>query len=189
MADFTEAFARTARHEGGYVDDPLDRGGETYRGIARTRHPDWPGWALIDAARAGADFPRCLAHDQRLQAAVAGFYREHFWIPIDGDSLPDQALANELFDTAVNMGVGRSVRFLQAALNLLNRNGRDYPDLAQDGRLGPVTRQALEDLLANPDERTPLLKLLNIQQGARYVALMNDDPTQERFARGWLKRV
>ena len=41
MAEFSEAFTQTAAHEGGYSNDPLDRGGETYRGIARVHHPDW----------------------------------------------------------------------------------------------------------------------------------------------------
>jgi len=34
-----------------------------------------------------------------------------------------------------------------------------------------------------------LVKLLNIQQGARYVEIMQEDSSQERFARGWLKRA
>ena len=35
-------------HEGGYVDDRDDRGGETYRGISRNNFPDWKGWKKID---------------------------------------------------------------------------------------------------------------------------------------------
>ncbi|MFM7564688.1 MAG: glycosyl hydrolase 108 family protein, partial [Planctomycetota bacterium] len=39
MADFAIAFDETMINEGGYVDDPDDRGGETYRGVARRFHP------------------------------------------------------------------------------------------------------------------------------------------------------
>ena len=52
MADFLTAYAPLARYEGGWCNDPADRGGETYAGIARNFFPAWPGWALIDAAAA-----------------------------------------------------------------------------------------------------------------------------------------
>ena len=51
MADFKEAFELTLAHEGGYVKDPDDRGGETYKGIARRYNPGWSGWARIDKAK------------------------------------------------------------------------------------------------------------------------------------------
>ena len=40
MANFSDAYALTSAHEGGYVNDPVDRGGETYRGIARRYFPN-----------------------------------------------------------------------------------------------------------------------------------------------------
>ena len=51
MADFTKAYALTAAYEGGYVDDPEDAGGETYRGISRRYHPSWQGWQIIDTLK------------------------------------------------------------------------------------------------------------------------------------------
>ena len=49
MADFHKALKRTAKYEGGYVNDPADAGGETYKGISRRANPKWDGWQLIDA--------------------------------------------------------------------------------------------------------------------------------------------
>ena len=45
MADFKVAFAKTIRFEGGYVNHKADKGGETYKGIARNFWPKWKGWA------------------------------------------------------------------------------------------------------------------------------------------------
>ncbi|HJW81700.1 MAG TPA: glycosyl hydrolase 108 family protein [Acidiferrobacterales bacterium] len=66
MADFKEAFELTLAHEGGYVKDPDDRGGETYKGIARRYNPGWPGWARINKAKQQRGFPKSLEADQTL---------------------------------------------------------------------------------------------------------------------------
>lgn len=189
MANFTAAFNLTSAHEGGYVDDPTDRGGETYRGISRVHHPSWSGWGKIDALRGKRGFPATLDDDRSLQNSVRSFYKRKYWDRFLGDQVPDQQVANELYDTGVNMGVRRAVRLLQNALNLLNRNQRDYQDLVVDGWLGQGTLKVLKQYLRL--DRTPaaLLKTLNIQQGARYIEIMENDPTQEKYARGWLKRA
>lgn len=189
MAEFSTAFDITSAHEGGYANDPLDRGGETYRGIARVHHPAWAGWKRIDARRGKPGFPKVLDQDSALQTDVKTFYKNEFWDRFAGDDLPDQAVANELYDTAVNMGVRRAVRFLQSSLNLLNRNQRDYEDLIVDGWLGDKTLAALSKLLRKDRRSDPLVKMMNIQQGARYVEIMVGDASQERFARGWIKRT
>jgi len=189
MADFSQAYELTAAHEGGYVKDPVDRGGETYRGISRVHHPDWEGWRRIDARRRRPGFPGNLASDRALQDAVLTFYKRAYWDRFLGDELPDQAVASELYDTAVNMGVRGGVRFLQAALNLLNRNQRDYADLIVDGWFGSKSLATLKKLLRKDRGSGPLVKMMNLQQGARYLEIMQRDPSQERFARGWIRRA
>ena len=51
MADFSKAWGRSSVHEGGYAHLAGDAGGETYRGIARNFHPEWPGWKFIDRVK------------------------------------------------------------------------------------------------------------------------------------------
>ena len=189
MAEFNDAYTITSAHEGGYVNDPIDRGGETYRGIARVHHPEWSGWKRIDAQRGKAGFPNSLDRDRALQNNVKSFYKKAYWDRFNGDQLPDQLLANEMYDTAVNMGVRRAVRFLQSSLNLLNRDQRDYQDLIVDGWFGGKTLAALHTLLNMDRGSDALVKMMNIQQGARYVEIMAGDSSQERFARGWIKRA
>jgi len=189
MADFAAALALVLEHEGGYADDPDDRGGETYRGIARRFHPDWPGWSRVDALKRGTGFPGSLAGDRRLHEAVAALYRDLYWDPFQGDALPDQPLAEELFDTAVNLGVRRAVRFLQESLNLLNRNQRNYADLVVDGWFGDNTLDAVLAVVADDGDARFVVRLINAMQAAHYIDVMRNDPTQEKYARGWLTRA
>jgi lysozyme family protein len=190
MADFNTALSRTLPFEGGYSRDPNDPGGETYKGIARSRQGAWSGWALVDAKRSGPGFPLSLDQDADLRAEVDAFYRRQ-WNQLMGDDLTDQALANELFDCAVNMGNRRAVSFLQRALNVLNAgpHGPLYAKVTVDGAFGEHCLGAVTLLLKRDQESAPLLKVLGILRGQAYVSLMEAKPQLMVYARGWLKRV
>lgn len=192
MADFEIAYGETELREGGYVNDPVDRGGETCRGVARKFHPNWEGWELVDQIKTQhpEDFKKRIDEDPVIAERAKEFYRKQFWNPIQGDQLPNQHLANKVFDTAVNQGIGTSLRYLQEGLNLLNRSAKDYPDIPVDGRMGLATLATIHEFLKlEKDKPDYLLKLLNLMQAFRYVEIMRADSTQERFARGWLNRV
>lgn len=188
MADFELAFSRTMGNEGGYANDPDDAGGETYRGISRRFNPDWDGWSVIDAWRDHPSFPEGLASNFALNELTKAFYRRRIWQQFIGDELPDQAVAEELFDTAVNLGMTRAISYLQQALNSLNRNGDLYPDLVVDGSFGRRTLEALQAYLRRDPARY-LLTAMNALQGGHYLEYMRKSPTQEKYARGWLDRV
>lgn len=190
MADFEEAYKKTMGHEGTYVIDPTDAGGETYCGISRRWFPDWEGWAIIDASRSKDGFPKSLDDDGVLQSLIPMFYKQHFWNRFQGDKIKDQRVADELFDTAVNMSVSDSVKFLQGALNVLNRNQALFPDMTDDGVLGPTTLDSLHKYCrGGKDDVVMLLKIMNVMQGQHYIDYMGKSPMQEKFCRGWFKRV
>lgn len=180
MADFKKAFEITMGHEGGYVYDPTDAGGETYRGISRRYNPQWEGWELIDKTK-----PNISHFD--LDLFVRKFYRVSYW---DVNRLDEfsQEIANEMFDTGINMGVVRAAKFLQRALNYLNRNGSLFPDLVDDGIIGSKTFSAMLRI-AHAKDGEVLLKIMNVLQGMHYLDYMKKSPTQEKYARGWFKRV
>jgi lysozyme family protein len=188
MADFDKAYGITMAHEGGYVDDPDDAGGETYKGISRQYNPSWMGWDIIDEYEDDDDFPQCLDDDYELQDWVEEFYKEHYWDVNRLDEIDSQMIATEMFDTGVNMGVRRAAKFLQTALNYLNRNERNYRDLVVDGIIGPATFNALDYVLGHGDEDI-LMTIMNVLQGQHYLNYMTKSPTQEKYARGWFKRV
>ena len=190
MADFEEAYKKTMSHEGKYSIDPTDEGGETYCGISRRWFPDWEGWAIVDASRSKDGFPRCLDDYNVLQPLIPLFYKQHFWNRFQGDKIKNQEVTNELFDTAVNMSVSDSVKFLQIGLNVLNRNQALYPDMTDDGVLGPTTLTNFNKYVsAERGNVSMLLKVMNVLQGQHYIEYMNKSPVQEKYCRGWFNRV
>ena len=127
MANFYEAYNKTMKHEGGYSNDPVDFGGETYKGISRKYHPGWLGWKIVDSYKRRPDFPNNMKEDDDLNGAAKDFYKEMYWDRHLGDSMPSQNIAEEMFDNAVNMGVSRAAKFLQTGLNVLNRKEKHFP--------------------------------------------------------------
>ena len=191
MSYFLDAYANTMGNEGGYTNDPDDAGGETYKGISRVYNPSWSGWFTIDCMKNTLAFPDNLddvtPETERLNANVKEFYKMSYFDPYRGDDMP-YGLALEMFDTAVNMGVGRVVKYLQISLNVLNRNESLYPDQVEDGMYGNNSHSCLQTYLEH-DTVELIVKVINILQGNHYIEYMKKSPSQEKYARGWFKRV
>lgn len=192
MAEFLIAYKKTAGVEGGYANDPADRGGETFKGIARNLHPDWQGWPMIDAIKARVGhtaewIDRAAAANSSLNALVLKFYKETQWDVLSLDGLNDQKVANELYDTGVNMGTGRAGLFFQRVLNVVNKGNALYPDLKLDGQIGTKSLQAFNSL--NLSDKAMVWRLLNCLQGEKYISICEANPSQERFMRSWASRV
>ncbi|MBI5267104.1 MAG: hypothetical protein HY851_07720 [candidate division Zixibacteria bacterium] len=186
MAQFEPAYRRTLDFEGRYANNPNDRGGETYKGIARKYHPEWSGWALIDAHKSASDFPALLDSDQAIQALVAQCYLTEYWDRIMGDAISDQLIANEVFDSAVNGGVRSAVEILQKALNLF------VPVESQirvDGAMGPETLKSLNKQIGRQVGRQAVLSAMLVYRGLRYIEILNRDHAQREFAVGWFSRL
>jgi len=155
-------------------------------GLQQVDDGDWNMWPLIRQLYAGSgDIASKIKSHTEILLSAQDYYRRKYWLPLQCDKITDQSIANELFDTGVNCGPGTAVKFLQRSLNLLNREQKDYGDIGVDGGLGNATLAALN---ANKDHAT-LLLLMNVLQGERYVEICESNKTQERFLKGWLKRV
>lgn len=168
-------IAQVIAREGDYSDHPADRGGATRFGI-------------IEAVARADGYTGPM---RRLPLARAeAIYRRLYWTAPGFDRVATCAprLAEELFDTGVNMGPGVAAGFLQRALNALNRQARDYPDLATDGRIGPMTLAALDAFLRHRGAggEIVLLKAIEALQGERYLHLAEHRPANEAFLYGWL---
>lgn len=166
MADFQPAFDRMIENEGGYRLTSIsnDRGGQTYAGIARNFHPDWPGWKIIDRNDMGNMELTYLVHD---------FYKAQFWDRICGDDIQKNAIAAAIFDFAVNAGVATAAKLAQLTAG-------EIPD----GRIGPKTIAALNAM----DEGVFVLKY-TLAKVARYAEICNKDRDQGKFLLGWLNRT
>jgi lysozyme family protein len=124
MADFRQALKKILENEGGYIHHPADRGGETYKGIARTFHPQWIGWQIIDNLKKEKKLintignkelclliTKLLEDNEQLQKYVELLYRSFYWNRLQLDEEQSQLIAEKLFDIAVNMGVERAREF------------------------------------------------------------------------------
>lgn len=175
MSDlFDRLDAPTAAAEAGYVNHPSDRGGETNHGItiAVAREEGYVG-AMRDMTAAQAKAIRRGRYYVR-----PGI---HLLAPLS------EAIATEVYDSAILHGPGVPARWLQRLLNALNRQGRDYADIPVDGAIGPTTAKALGAYLKRnrPRGEERLLKLLNCLQGAFVVAITEGRELNEDFLNGW----
>lgn len=146
---FDEAFDRLIGHEGGYVNHKLDPGGETKWGISKRAYPD------VDIAS--------LTRDQ-----AKAIYRRDYWERAKADQY-DGAIAFQLFDAAVNHGIGQAVKFLQRAVGVKD-----------DGIVGPVTLRAVQD--------TPVADVL-MRFNAERLDFYTGLSTWGSFGKGWARRV
>ena len=181
---FNDVFQKlVVETEGFYSNDKNDPGGETVLGLTRVADPDWEGWRIVDQYKAKKGFPKNMPYDL-LRASAKQYYKAKYWDYAQLDKFPIQ-VAYEMFDIGVNMGKGIAVRFLQRALNVLNHNGKDYPDLVEDGIFGANTLNAALSN-KNPDA---VAKYMNSLQGARYLELAEKNYKLETFTNGWSKRI
>jgi lysozyme family protein len=150
------------RWEGGFVDHPNDPGGRTNKGVTQKVYDAWrrrQGLAAQDVKRVG---------DDEVHAIYAGDY----WLPPRCDRLLTP-LDLVQFDTAVNMGVGRAVRFLQASAGC-----------PVDGDYGPGTERAVSG--CDPGS---LVADYCSRREAYYRGLVQKNARLAVFLKGWLNRL
>ena len=163
MNNYREAIELVIKHEGGYVKDPLDRGGETYKGISRRFFPKWEGWEIVD-----------IDHfDDRLDDLVVEFYKEYFWDPLKLSNVEDDFVASMLMNVGVNQGKKSVAKKIQRILGV-----------TQDGIIGPVTIGKL-----NEANRDAFVYQFIIETVDLYTHIINKDRSQKKFITGWLNRA
>ncbi len=173
MADFKQALELILKNEGGYVFDKDDPGGETYKGVARNMNSKWRGWVSIDMMKKQAGFPKNLDQNADLQEDVENFYERNYWDRIQGDSINSQAIANSIFDFAVNAGVASSSSLAQMVV-----------DATVDGVIGNKTVQ-----LINSFSEELFLASFTIAKISRYLAIVEKRPTSRKYLYGWVRRA
>lgn len=148
--NFDAAFEKLIDFEGGYTEGKNDPGGETKFGISKRSYPtlDIAALTLADAKQ---------------------IYRRDFWDRAQCDRLP-VGIRFDLFDTAVNSGIGQAIRFLQRAVGV-----------ADDGVIGPLTLAAVQRL----DDNSAIQARFNGQR----LDFMTRLSTWDVFGRGWARRI
>lgn len=116
MASFAIAVNLLLVHEGGYVNDPADRGGETKYGISKRSYPHH-------------DIGRLTKQDAK------DIYFDDFWDRLHCDQITSQAVANVFLDFAANAGVNRAIKTMQIVTGV-----------TIDGIIGPITLGAINEM-------------------------------------------
>lgn len=178
MRAITEAIESTIGKEGKYSNNPHDAGGETMWGIT-----------IAVARKNGYTGPM---RDMPRSTAVDIYRREYFIKPgFEAVASVSTAIAEELFDTGVNMGVSVPSTFLQRCLNTLNQSHKQmlFEELTVDGMLGAKSVSALAKFikLRGKEGEVVLLTMLNALQGARYIELAEKREQNEEFIYGWFR--
>lgn len=177
--------------EGGWVNHPKDPGKETYKGISRRFWSGWGGWPIIDAIKdqgpfSVAELNSRMAADFELQFMVRDFYLAEFWNRMLCDEVADVSLlvAQELFDTGINMNTFQAVRYLQRVLNVMDK-GR-LGDITVDGVMGGQTLSRLRRMIGgSPDRALVIARYQDSLQGAGYIERAERDGDKEDFIAGW----
>lgn len=173
MAQFEPAVENTLIFEGGYSNNANDSGGETYRGISRVNWPNWNGWGYVDIERGEPNFPKNLDSNLGLQGNVIDFYRQNYW---QYDGINSQAIANKIFDLAVNVGKVHADKIVQGAVGV-----------TQDGVLGPDTIAAI-NAQSSPTSSGSLISKIREAAMAYHQVIVQTHPEDAVFLQGWIRR-
>lgn len=165
MADFRQLVPFIRKWEGGFVNDPYDKGGATNAGVTI---------ATYRAYRKSKGYTTTTVDDLKRMTSVEWqeIFKTLYWDRWRGDDIRSQSVANILVDWVWASGVW-GIKIPQRLLGV-----------AVDGIVGPATLDALNAL----DPR----KVFDAVMSAR-VQFIDDicrrTPTNERFRRGWMNRL
>ena len=173
MADFKQALQKTLAHEGGYQNNP-DDSGNWFNGV------NYGTKYGITAADVVHYFPQLIADlncvrnltvDQAGVVYAAGYWKDLY------SQINDQPIAEKLFDMGVLMGVKTAVKLLQITL-------QNQIAIVPDGVFGPET-------LSDVNQAIPA-DLLSRYRNTLFdhcVNIMNNNPKEDQFIRGWTTRI
>lgn len=120
---FREALEKVLKHEGGYVNDKNDLGGETNLGVTKKTYTQW----CMEQDFHPKDMKDLTVDD------VEPIYKRNYWDRMKCDEL-DPGVAYFIFDFGVNSGPKRAAEYLQSAVGC-----------AIDGSIGPITIAAANE--------------------------------------------
>lgn len=159
MSYFEEAFNNTIGHEGQYINDPDDPGGETHWGISKRSYPD------LDIKDLSKETARQI-------------YKRDYWEYKGLSIIKTKEIAIKLFDIYVNINPRSATLILQRALMAAGMR------VKWDGILGPATLNA-----TNKADQDKLIAALRSEHAAYYDKLILMHPEKEKWKNGWLRRA
>lgn len=165
MADAKKMIPWIRKWEGGFVNDPIDRGGATNQGVTIATFRTFYGQQM------SVDDLKAMTEQMWERIFTVGY-----WKPWQADHIPNQSIAEICVDWGWASGVKTAIRQVQALV------GVDV-----DGYVGPKTRNAI----CVATERDPRLFFNRLKEArlAFVREIVRRNPSQVRFLRGWENRI
>ncbi len=171
---FHLAFERIHSMEGYYVNNPLDKGGETYRGISRKHNKNWLCWIRVDEHKKKTK----VTTNSKIPSAdwlVTDYYL-NLWVKEGFDQILDADLAAYLFEFRI--GGNNSIKIMR---RLLKEKG--HP-VAITPYITPEFIDAVN--MVNPIKFKAELKQRRLTY---YENIVKRDSTQIIFLKSWKRRI
>lgn len=167
---FEKYFAFLKKWEGTYANDPTDRGGETFMGICRKYYPELQMWQSLDKLPTKKEKKVYEPTDYELYE-IRKVYWTNYYNKVKADYFDNESLALQLADFANGSGTITAIKQLQKMLGI-----------TVDGIVG---QQTIGTANAQPRvaERFREIRLQFYQN------IVNRDPTQVKFIKGWNNRA
>lgn len=164
------------KNEGGFVDHENDRGGATNFGITARTYSSFLG---VDV-----DYVHLTQMIKMMPVDTARMiYKENYFYKPKINQLPE-LIQGQMMDMAVNHGPKRAYKLLQRSLNYCNNC-----NLAIDGLFGKKSWIELDTLGVTDRNYKGLSNELVNSRVEFYEAIIKNDPSQEVFFKGWIKRA
>lgn len=164
---FAHALSFVLAREGGYVNDPADKGGETNFGISDKRDGVADGLTDIN----GDGKPDTRIKDLTKEQAGQIYYRD-YWYPTYCTDWPD-GISLFMFDAAVQHGAKKAIQLLQEAVGV-----------SADGIVGPKTTKAV--ISADAEW---LLNRCFLRRSRYYASIIKSNASQGKYLNGWFNRL
>lgn len=168
MANVNELAPFILKWEGGFVNDPIDRGGATNMGVTLNT------WKSVGYDKNGDK--KIDVKDLKLlskEDVVKKVLKPYYWDKWRADEINNQSIANILVDWVYTSGK-YGITKVQAMLNL-----------KPDGVVGNKTLSAINDY---PNQRQLFQRIKN-ERLAFIDRIVKNNPSQRRFLKGWKNRV
>lgn len=168
---FIKCLNFVLRQEGGLSNNPNDKGGLTNYGLS-TR--------FLNAHGINKKVTELTVED------VRQIYYTYIWIPSQAEKFENFTVQLFIFDCAVNHGINTSASLFQQVLNFITPNVKSAI-LEVDGIIGPKTIRAYNNIAISVDTSL-IFELMKLVRGGYYLHIIERDPTQKIFLKGWLRR-
>ena len=167
MANFNLYFPHLLIYEGGYVDNPNDKGGPTKYGVTLANWIKYGYDKDNDGDIDKVDLKTITVED------ASKIAKKYYWDNVKGDLINSQSVAEFIADWAYNSGTSTAIKKTQKLLGLID-----------DGIIGPKTLLAIN----SADPKT-LFERLKASRTAFVRAIVENNPKQGVFLKGWENRI